>query len=67
MCQTSKEPFVQEFKAGESITTNTFEWGRARSDNCDNGTKAVGGGASYKLSAQLGDVKSKKAVQFMLY
>lgn len=67
VCQTSKEAFVQEFKAGESITTNTFEWGRARSDNCDNGTPAVGGGASYNLSVQLGDVTSKKTVQFMLY
>lgn len=67
VCQTSKEPFVQEFAAGESITTNTFEWGRARSDNCENGTPAIGGGASYNLTVQLGDVVSAEPRQFMLY
>lgn len=66
VCHT-KEPFVQQFAAGESITTNTFEWGRARSDNCENGTPAVGGGASYNLSVELGDVVSAEARQFMLY
>ena len=67
VCQSSTEPFVQEFAAGEAITTNTFEWGRARSDNCDNGTPAVGGGASYQLSVQLGDFVSAGSKQFMLY
>ncbi len=67
VCQASTEPFVQEFAAGEAITTNTFEWGRARSDNCDNGTPAVGGGASYQLSVHLGDIKSAESRQFMLY
>lgn len=67
VCQTSTEPFVQEFAAGEAITTNTFEWGRARSDNCDNGTPAIGGGASYNLSVKLGDVVSAESRQFMLY
>ena len=67
VCQASTTPFVQEFGAGESITTNTFEWGRARSDNCDNGTPAVAGGASYNLSVQLGDVSSTDSRQFMLY
>lgn len=67
VCQASTEPFVQEFAAGEAITTNTFEWGRARSDNCDNGTPAVGGGASYQLSVKLGDVVSAESRQFMLY
>lgn len=67
VCQASTEPFVQEFAAGEAITTNTFEWGRARSDNCDNGTPAVGGGASYQLSVHLGDIESAESRQFMLY
>lgn len=67
VCQASTTPFVQEFGAGESITTNTFEWGRARSDNCDNGTPAVAGGASYNLTVQLGDVTSATPRQFMLY
>jgi TPP-dependent trihydroxycyclohexane-1,2-dione (THcHDO) dehydratase len=67
VCQSSTEPFVQEFAAGEAITTNTFEWGRARSDNCDNGTPAVGGGASYQLSVQLGEIASAESKQFMLY
>jgi hypothetical protein len=67
VCQASTEPFVQEFAAGEAITTNTFEWGRARSDNCDNGTPAIGGGASYQLSVHLGDISSAESRQFMLY
>jgi hypothetical protein len=67
VCQKTTEPFVQEFAAGEAITTNSFEWGRARSDNCDNGTPAVGGGASYQVSVKLGDVVSAEARQFMLY
>lgn len=67
VCQSGTTPFVQEFGPGESITTNTFEWGRARSDNCDNGTPAVAGGASYNLSVQLGDVVSAETRQFMLY
>lgn len=67
VCQASTTPFVQEFGAGESITTNTFEWGRARSDNCDNGTPAIAGGASYNLTVQLGDAVSAESTQFMLY
>ena len=67
VCQSSTTPFVQEFAAGQSITTNSFEWGRARSDNCDNGTPAVAGGASYNLTVQLGDVVSAEPTQFMLY
>ncbi|MFM6968257.1 MAG: hypothetical protein ACKOWN_04940 [Microbacteriaceae bacterium] len=66
-CQSSTEPFVQEFAAGQSITTNTFEWLRARSDNCDSGTPVVGGGASYQLTVHLGDLVSAEPRQFMLY
>ena len=67
VCQTSTEPFVQEFAAGEAITTNTFDWGRARSDNCDNGTPAIGGGASYQLSVHLREIVSAESRQYMLY
>ncbi|MEN9739829.1 MAG: hypothetical protein RLZ72_95 [Actinomycetota bacterium] len=67
VCQDGTTPFVQEFAAGESITSTEFEWGRARSDNCDSGTPAVAGGASYNLTVQLGDIKSAEPVQFMLY
>lgn len=67
VCDNTKEPFVQEFAAGQSITTNTFEWMRARSDNCDSGTPVVGGGASYQLTVHLGNLVSAEPRQFMLY
>lgn len=67
VCQTSTVPFTQEFQAKESITTNPLEWGVARSDNCENGTPAVGGGASYQLTVYLGDVVSAETAQFLLY
>jgi hypothetical protein len=66
-CQKDPAPFVQEFQAGESITTNTLEWGVARSDNCESGTPAVGGGASYQLTVHLGDTVSAESAQFLLY
>lgn len=67
VCQKDPAPFVQEFQAKESITTNPLEWGVARSDNCDNGTPAVGGGASYQLSVHLGEIVSAETAQFLLY
>jgi hypothetical protein len=67
VCQKDPAPFVQEFQAKESITTNPLEWGVARSDNCDNGTPAVGGGASYQLTVHLGDIVSAETAQFLLY
>jgi hypothetical protein len=55
------------FEAGQSLTTDAVEWGRARSDNCDSGTPAVGGGASYQLTVYVGEIQSADAKQFMLY
>lgn len=66
-CPYETVPFVQEFQAKESITTNPLEWGVARSDNCENGTPAVGGGASYQLTVHLGDIVSAETAQFLLY
>jgi len=66
-CPYTTVPFVQEFQPKESITTNPLEWGVARSDNCENGTPAVGGGASYQLTVHLGDIVSAESAQFLLY
>lgn len=67
VCQTGEEPYTQELTAGQSVTTSAVEWGRARSDNCDSGTPAVGGGASYQLTVYVGDIASAEPKQFMLY
>ena len=67
VCQTGAEPFVQELTAGQTVTPSAVEWGRARSDNCDSGTPAVGGGASYQLTVFVGEIESAETKQFMLY
>jgi hypothetical protein len=67
VCQIAPQPFSQVFEAGQSLTTDAVEWGRARSDNCDSGTPAVGGGASYQLTVYVGEIQSTEAKQFMLY
>jgi hypothetical protein len=67
VCQLRPEPFVQELTAGQTVTPTAVEWGRARSDNCDSGTPAVGGGASYQLTVFVGEIESAEAKQFMLY
>jgi len=67
VCQVSPQPFSQIFEAGQSLTTEAVQWSRARSDNCDSGTPAVGGGASYQLTVYVGDLQSTDAKQFMLY
>jgi hypothetical protein len=67
VCQTGAEPFVQELTAGQTVTPTAVEWGRARSDNCDSGTPAVGGGASYQLTVFVGEIESAETKQFMLY
>ena len=67
VCQVSPQPFSQIFEAGQSLTTDAVQWGRARSDNCDSGTPAVGGGASYQLTVYVGEIQSTEAKQFMLY
>jgi hypothetical protein len=67
VCQTGAEPYVQELTSGQTVTTSPVEWGRARSDNCDSGTPAVGGGASYQLTVFVGEIESSQAKQFMLY
>jgi hypothetical protein len=66
-CQIGSEPFVQELTAGQTVTPTAVEWGRARSDNCDSGTPAVGGGASYQLTVYVGEIQSAEAKQFMLF
>jgi hypothetical protein len=67
VCQIAPQPFSQVFEAGQALTTDAVEWGRARSDNCDSGTPAVGGGASYQLTVYVGEIQSTEAKQFMLY
>ena len=67
VCQIGSEPYTQELAPSQSVSTSPVEWGRARSDNCDSGTPAVGGGASYQLSVYVGDIESAKSTQFMLY
>jgi hypothetical protein len=67
VCQLSEQPYTQILAAGQSVTTDSVEWGRARTDNCDSGTPAVGGGASYQLTVKVGQIESAEPQQFMLY
>lgn len=67
VCQIGSEPYTQELQPSQSVSTSPVEWGRARSDNCDSGTPAVSGGASYQLTVFVGDIESAKSTQFMLY
>ncbi len=67
VCQVDPQPYVQVFKPGQSETTNALQWGRTRSDDCTNGTPAIGGGASYQLTVFVGEIQSSENKQFMLY
>jgi hypothetical protein len=66
-CQTDKQPYTATLDPGVAVDVPSITWSRTRSDNCDNGTPAVGGGASYQLSTFVGDVESADPKQFMLF
>ena len=67
VCQSGSEPFTATLEPGVPIEFPAISWGRARSDDCNSGTPAVGGGASYQLTVYVGDVQSAEPKQFMLY
>ncbi|PZQ90392.1 MAG: hypothetical protein DI534_04045 [Leifsonia xyli] len=69
-CQTdAATPSEQVIKAGAELTTTPFPWDRTRSakDTCTSSRPQVtAGGATYRLSVSLGDVKSTDDVAFLL-
>ncbi|MEY4313352.1 MAG: hypothetical protein RLZZ319_861 [Actinomycetota bacterium] len=67
VCQNGSEPYTTTLDPGVAVDVPAIEWGRARSDNCDSGTAAIGGGASYQLNVYVGDVQSSEPKQFMLF
>lgn len=67
VCQNGSEPYTTTLDPDVPVDVPPVEWGRARSDDCDSGTEAIGGGASYQLSVYVGDVQSSEPKQFMLF
>lgn len=67
VCQKTKEPYTAELAPGDPVNFPAIQWARKRSDNCDAGTPAVAGGASYQLTVFVGDAKSAEPKQFMLF
>ena len=69
-CQTGAVDSPQVLKAGQSLSTPAIAWNRTRSStstcSATNPPQVTAGGASYHLGVQLGDLKSKDTVQFLL-
>ncbi len=69
-CQRDPAPLEQVLEPGVELTTTPFGWDRTRSSasTCDaERPQVTGGGATYRLSVSLGDVKSTGDVAFLLY
>ena len=68
-CQTGGEPFEQLLEPNVAITTTPFAWDRTRSsvDTCGGSRPAVvAGGATYRLSVAIGEIKSSSDTPFVL-
>ncbi|QQD76368.1 hypothetical protein I8920_00890 [Curtobacterium sp. YC1] len=68
-CQTGGTNQDVTIKAGQTLTTPAIAWDRTRSSTstCDSSRPAVSaGGASYHLQVAVGDLESKRSVQFIL-
>lgn len=68
-CQTESTPATIVVEPNVPQSTTPFPWGRVRSapDNCgDDRPQVAAGGATYRLSVSLGDVKSADDVPFLL-
>ncbi|MEX1079821.1 MAG: hypothetical protein WED09_12015 [Homoserinimonas sp.] len=69
-CQAEQTPQKVALEPGVAQSTTPITWDRTRSDpsTCENERKAVtAAGASYHLTVSLGDIKSEKTAQFLLY
>lgn len=69
-CQTDAAPLDQVLQPGVELTTQPFAWDRTRSstDTCDSDRAQVSaGGATYRLSVELGEAKSAEDTPFLLY
>lgn len=69
-CQAEKTPQKVALEPGVKQTTTAIPWDRTRSDpaTCTSERPPVPAkGASYHLSVSLGDLKSEKTAQFLLY
>ncbi|MBF4615346.1 hypothetical protein [Curtobacterium sp. VKM Ac-1376] len=68
-CQTGGTNQDVTIKAGQTLTTPAIAWDRTRSSTstCDSSRPAVtAGGASYHLQVGVGNLESKRSVQFIL-
>ena len=69
-CQQEPAPFEQVLQPGVELTTTPFPWDRTRSsaDTCGSERPQVAaGGATYRLSVQLGEVTSAEDTPFLLF
>ena len=69
-CQAEETPQKVALEPGVEQSTTPIPWDRTRSDpsTCTVDRPAVpAGGASYHLKVSLGDIKSEKTAQFLLY
>jgi hypothetical protein len=69
-CQSEPTPQKVALEPGAKQTTTPIPWDRTRSDpaTCANErTPVTAGGASYHLKVSLGELKSEKSAQFLLY
>lgn len=69
-CQTSPESLEFQLEPNTPVTTEPFPWDRTRSSTstCDGSRpEVIAGGATYRLSVQLGDVAGVGDSPFLLY
>lgn len=69
-CQTDPAPFDQVLQPGVAVPTTPFAWDRTRSsaDTCTSERPQVtAGGATYRLSVELGEAKSLEDTPFLLF
>ena len=69
-CQSGATSTPQVLPPGETLSTTPFAWDRTRSSTttCTSERPQVtGGGATYRLSVELGEAKSESDKPFLLY
>ena len=69
-CQQDPAPLEQVLQPGVELTTTPFPWDRTRSstDTCASDRPQVdAGGATYRLSVELGEAKSLEDTPFLLF
>lgn len=69
-CQTAPESLELELEPNTPVTSTPFPWDRTRSSTstCDGSRpEVIAGGATYRLSVQLGDIAGVGDSAFLLY